>query len=65
MKDLEEVSYYLVMQITRNREEKTIKLGQKRYIEHILTRFGMENFKPVNTPLNSNTKLTKDETPMH
>jgi hypothetical protein len=65
MKDLEEVSYYLVMQITWNREEKTIKLGQKRCIEHILTRFEMENFKPVNMPLNSNTKLTKDETPMY
>jgi len=65
MKDLEEVSYYLVMQIGWNREEKTIKLGQKRYIEYILTRFGMENSKPVNMPLDSNTKLTKDETPMH
>ncbi len=65
MKDLEEVSYYLVLKIRWNREEKTIKLGQKRYIEYILTRFGMENSKPVNMPLDSNTKLTKDERPMH
>ncbi len=41
MKDLEEVLYCLRMQIMWNREEKTIKLGQKRYIEYILTRFGM------------------------
>lgn len=65
MKDLEEVLFCLVMQITWNKEEKNIKLGQKRYIEYILTHFGMENSKLVNMPLDSNTKLTKDETPMH
>jgi hypothetical protein len=41
MKDLGEMLYYLGMQITWNREGKTIKLGHKRYIEYILIRFGM------------------------
>jgi mRNA-degrading endonuclease YafQ of YafQ-DinJ toxin-antitoxin module len=41
MKDLGEVLYCLGMQIKWNREEKTIKLGKKRYIEYILIRFGM------------------------
>jgi len=56
MKDLEEVSYYFGMQITQNREEKTIKFGSKRYIKYIFTCFGTENFKPINTPLDSNIK---------
>jgi hypothetical protein len=64
MKDLGEVLYCLGMQITWNREEKTIKICLKKYIEYIFTRFGMENFKLVSMPLDSNTKFTKDETPM-
>ncbi len=45
MKDLEEVSYCFGMQIMHNSEEKTIRLGQKRYIKYIFTCFGMENCK--------------------
>jgi hypothetical protein len=65
MKDLEEVSCYFGMQIMHNNEEKTIKLGQKRYIKYIFIHFGMENCKPRNMPLHSNIKLTKDEMPIH
>ena len=50
------------MEIIRDRGRKTIKLSQKRYIENILERFGMQDARPVATPMDPNTKLVKEET---
>ena len=60
----------LGMQITRDREKKTLTIGQE-YTKSILARFGMANCKPVGTPsfgseLSTNqpeeTLLGKEET---
>lgn len=61
MKDLGPVTQYLGVRITRN--EKGIMLDQTAYIEEVLQRFGMENSKSVQTPMNVSEKLSKDQCP--
>ena len=51
MKDLGELTHYLGMDITRDREARTIILSQAPYIEGVLERFGMEDSAPVHTPM--------------
>ena len=51
MKDLGKASRILGMDIVRNRHKGTLVLSQEAYIEKILKSFGMEDSKPVTTPL--------------
>lgn len=60
MKDLGEAHFILGIEIIRNREEKSTLLSQRRYIDDILHRFGMEDCKPVATPFQSGNKLIKN-----
>ena len=71
MTDLGDVSLVLGMQITRDREKKTLKISQEEYTKSILERFGKANCKPVGTPgfgseistkQLENTLLSKEET---
>jgi len=39
------------IEVTRDRKMRTIRLNQERYIDQVLLRFGMENCKPMKTPL--------------
>ena len=50
MTDVGDVSLVLGMQITRDREKKTLTITQEEYTKSILERFGMANSKPVGTP---------------
>ena len=45
MKDLGEASYILGMKIYRDRSKRMLGISQSTYIETMLKRFGMENFK--------------------
>ena len=45
MKDLSEVSYVLGIKVYRDRPNRTLGLSQQMYIESVLKRFSMENFK--------------------
>ncbi|XP_019435951.1 PREDICTED: uncharacterized protein LOC109342419, partial [Lupinus angustifolius] len=58
MKDLGAGRKILGMEIQRDRKEGTLFLSQKKYIEKVLERFGMQNAKPVTTPLASHFKLS-------
>ena len=49
MNDMGDVSLVLGMQITRDREKKTLTISQEEYPKSILERFGMANRKPVGT----------------
>lgn len=51
MTDLGELHYCLGMQITRKRKEKSIFINQEKYIHDMLSKFGMDDCKPVSTPL--------------
>jgi transposase InsO family protein len=65
MKDLEEIHYILGVQILRNRKIRKIYLSQQKYVENVLERFGMKDCKPLATPLDSNSKLTRDMSPQN
>lgn len=55
------VTMLLGYEITRNLEEQTTKMSQGRYIQKLLTRFGMESIHPVATPLDPNVSLNRPD----
>ena len=63
MKDLGAAKKILGMEIMRDREEKTLHLSQKNYIEKVLRRFNMHDAKPVTTPLAAHFKLSSAQSP--
>jgi hypothetical protein len=58
MKDMGITKRFLGMEINRNTNGDVI-LSQCHYIERMLQRFGMQDCKPVYTPLDKNTQLHK------
>uniref|UniRef100_A0A2N9G6Q3 CCHC-type domain-containing protein n=1 Tax=Fagus sylvatica TaxID=28930 RepID=A0A2N9G6Q3_FAGSY len=63
MKDLGPAKQILGMRIIRDRANGTLKLSQTEYVKKILSRFSMDEAKPVSTPLGSHFRLTKDQSP--
>nr|GEW05759.1 retrotransposon protein, putative, Ty1-copia subclass [Tanacetum cinerariifolium] len=61
MKDLGKVAYILGIKIYRDRSKRLIGLCQKAYIEKILKRFYMENFKRETIPMQKKLKLSKSQ----
>ena len=59
MTDMGDVSLVLGMQITRDREKKTLTISQEEYTKSILERFSMANGKPVGTPGFGSERSTK------
>ena len=48
--DMGDVSLVLGMQVTRDRQGKTLTICQEKYTKSILERFGMPDCKPSSTP---------------
>jgi hypothetical protein len=63
MKDMGDVSCYLGININQNLNENIIEIDQKRYLEQILEKYGMDQCKPIGTPMDPNTKLEYFEKP--
>ncbi|CAI7846694.1 unnamed protein product [Closterium sp. NIES-53] len=63
MKDLGDLKHYLRMEITRDRQARTISLSQEFYIDNVLKRFEMELCTPVATPLPLQHLLTAPAVP--
>jgi len=62
MHDVGSVSFYLGMNIERNREHRTIDIHQHSYIRTILAKFRMDKSMPVATPMAMKLhKRTPDE----
>ena len=59
MTDLGELHYCLGIEFKRNRTLRTISLNQRKFIEQVLQDFGMQDCKPIGTPLDMNCKLVK------
>ena len=57
MNDKGEIHYLLGMSIKRDRESKTLTISQSHYTEKVLKKFGMENCKPISTPLEPGRKF--------
>ncbi|GJR37562.1 retrovirus-related pol polyprotein from transposon TNT 1-94 [Tanacetum coccineum] len=54
-----ELNFFLGLQIKQM--EDGIFFNQSKYIKEMLKKFGLEESKPIKTPMSSDTKLTKDE----
>ena len=61
--DLGELHWLLGIEVTRNREERTIALSQCSYLESITRRFGFDELKPISSPMEPHTKLTNAQSP--
>jgi ribosomal protein L19 len=53
------ISFFLGLQICQRNQG--IFISQTKYIREMLKRFGMEDCKPVNTPMQTSCKLSKDD----
>lgn len=60
MKYLGDANVILGIRITRDRAKRTISIDQRHYIELILKRFGMEECNAIGTPLDVNTKYSRE-----
>ena len=54
-----ELSFFLGLQIKQLKEG--IFVCQSKYVKNILKKFGMEDAKPINTPMATNGHLDLDE----
>lgn len=59
IKDLGKLRYFLGMSIVQNREGKVTWMGQPTYIQKLLTKIGMNDSKPVKTPVDPGHRLVK------
>ena len=60
MKDLGAAKQILGMRIIRDKANGTLKLSQLKYAKKVLSRFNMNEAKPVSTPLDNHFKLSKE-----
>ena len=61
--DLDPMSYFLGIEVKRNRSLGTVSLSQSQYISNILKRFDMLHCKPISTPLTTTCRLSLDDAP--
>jgi hypothetical protein len=59
-RDLGEASLFIGMQIERDRSAKLLKLGQKKYADAVVARFGLSDAKPASVPMSASVKLVKE-----
>ena len=62
MKDLGAAKQILGIRIIRDKANGTFKLSQAKYVKKILSRFNMNEAKPVSTPL-AHFRLSKEQSP--
>ncbi|KAL5769797.1 hypothetical protein ACOSP7_013951 [Xanthoceras sorbifolium] len=63
MKDLGAAKQILGMRIKRDTKSGTLLLSQAEYIKKVLSRFNMQDAKPVSTPLGVHFRLSKEQSP--
>jgi hypothetical protein len=56
-----ELNNYLNIGINHNRETKTIYMSQERYIEELISTFGIPSDTSISTPMQENLKLLASE----
>ena len=63
MKDLGDASFMLGIQIYRDHSRGILGLSQNSYIDKVLSRFGMSNCTPRNTPVAKGDKFSLHQCP--
>ena len=58
--DLGPINWLLGVSVICDIENRTISLSQETYVNQILTQFGLDNTKPVTTPMEPGVDLTPD-----
>ncbi len=61
--DMGELNWILGIEVRQIREERKILLSQRSYIDSTLRRYGLNDLKPLSTPMDSNIKLTSAQSP--
>ena len=61
--DLGELNWILGIEVKRIRENRTIHLSQKSYIESMLRRYSFDDLKPVSLPMETSIRLTSAQSP--
>ena len=64
VKDMGAATHFLGLEIRRNREKKTLWLGQTKYIQEALVEFSMDSAKSRIAPLDAGTSLIKEGEPV-
>ena len=63
MKDLGATKQILGIRIIRDKANGTLKLSQAEYVKKILSKFNMNEAKPISTSLGSHFRLSKEQSP--
>ena len=63
MKDLGATKQILGIRIIRDKANGTLKLSQAEYVKKILSKFNMNEAKPMSTSLGSHFRLSKEQSP--
>jgi len=63
MVDLGPIHDILGINVERQGLTGSIRLSQRKYTEELIAKFNMENAKTVSTPIEVNTKITKEMSP--
>ena len=59
IKDMGKLHHFLGMKIVQDEATGNVWIGQSAYTESLLKKFGMDEAKPVATPVDTSTKLVK------
>ena len=63
MTDEGQLFWCLNLRVTRDFNQKLLKIDQTQYVEEILRRFNMEHCNPHATPMQEKLNLTSDMSP--
>jgi inosine/xanthosine triphosphate pyrophosphatase family protein len=63
MKNLDETSYVIGIEIHKDRKQRILKLSQNAYIEKVLERFRLKNCSASIEPIIKGDKFSNDQSP--
>jgi hypothetical protein len=61
--DMGELNFILGIEVTRDRDSRTLTINQTAYIHEVLARYGMQDSAAVATPLVATERLTATQSP--
>ena len=56
---MEELHHFLGVKVIQNQQTEEVWIGQSAYAQNVLQKFGMEDAKSIDTPVDVSSKLVK------